>query len=105
MVVIWWLWDAWGQRNITAHVFERHQIRKAVGKFTIIESRRGTGCVFLIFKKGMRKDSGGDLVVVRCMGTKKHYACVFERHQIRKAVGKFTIIESRRGTGCFLIFK
>ena len=34
------------------------------------------------------------LVVVGGMGTKQHYAYVFERHQIRKAVGKFAIIES-----------
>ncbi len=31
------------------------------------------------------------MVVVGGMGTKKHYVYVFERHQIRKAVGKFAI--------------
>ena len=46
-------------------------------------------------------DSGGDLVVVRCMGTKKHYACVFERHQIRKAVGKHN---HRKPSGSRLFF-
>ena len=52
MVVIWWLWVAWGQR-----VLERQQIRKAV----IIENRRRTGCFFNFQERDDEVDSGGDV--------------------------------------------
>ena len=65
----------------------------------------GEQAVFLIFKRGIDRDeevdSGGDLVVVGCTGTKQHYACVFESIKSEKPSGNSPLLKAVREQAVF----
>ena len=75
MVVIWLLWD--GNKE-TLRVCVR-KVSNPKSRWEIYNHRKSSGnrLFFNFQERDEEVDSGGDLVVVGCMGTNKHYrVCV-----------------------------